>query len=96
MEKKISYLARDFQSIKDELINFSQKYYPELSDSFNDASVGSWFIDLISAVGDDLSYHTDRMYQETNLNSAQLRSSVLNAARLNGVKIPGVNSCSKV
>lgn len=89
MEKKINYLARDFQSIKNELINFSKKYYPELSDNFNDASVGSWFIDLMSAVGDDLSYHTDRMYQETNLDSAKLRSSVLNAARLNGVKILG-------
>jgi hypothetical protein len=89
MEKKINYLARDFQSIKGELINFTKKYYPELSDNFNDASVGTWFIDLLSAVGDDLSYHTDRMYQETNLDSAKLRSSVLNAARLNGVKIPG-------
>lgn len=89
MEKKINYLARDFQSIKGELINFSKKYYPELSDNLNDSSVGAWFIDLLSAVGDDLSYHTDRMYQETNLDSAKLRSSVLNAARLNGVKIPG-------
>lgn len=89
MEKKINYLARDFQNIKGELINFTKKYYPELTDSFNDASVGTWFIDLLSAVGDDLSYHTDRMYQETNLDSANLRSSVLNAARLNGVKIPG-------
>lgn len=89
MEKKINYLARDFQSIKSELINFTKKYYPEISDNLNDASVGSWLIDLLSAVGDDLSYHTDRMYQETNLDSAKLRSSILNAARLNGVKIPG-------
>ena len=89
MEKKINYLARDFEGIKGELMNFTKKYYPELVDSFNDASVGSWFIDLMSAVGDDLSYHTDRMYQETNLDSAKLRSSVLNAARLNGVKISG-------
>lgn len=89
MEKKINYLSRDFQSIKNELINFSKKYYPELTDNFNDASIGTWFIDLMSAVGDDLSYHTDRMYQETNLDSAKLRSSVLNAARLNGVKILG-------
>lgn len=92
MEKKINYLARDFKSIKKELINFSQKYYPELNDSLNDASVGSWLVDLMSAVGDDLSYHTDRMYQETNINSASLKSSILNMARLNGVKIPGAKS----
>ena len=39
MEKKINYLSRDFESIKSELIKFSQKYYPEISDNFNDASV---------------------------------------------------------
>ena len=89
MEKKINYLSRDFNSIKEELIKFSNRYYPELSDSFNDSSVGAWFIDLVSAVGDDLSYHTDRMYQETNIDSANLRSTIFNQARVNGFKIPG-------
>ena len=91
--KKINYLSRDFASIKDELIKFSNQYYPELADDFTDSSIGAWFIDLVSAVGDDLSYHTDRMYQETNLNSANLRSTLLNLARTNGVKIPGAK-CS--
>lgn len=89
MEKKINYLSRDFESIKNELINFSNKYYPELTHNFNDSSVGAWIIDLVSAVGDDLSYHTDRMFQETNINSSNLKSSALNNARANGVKIPG-------
>ena len=87
--KKINYLARDFESIKSELIKFSNQYYPELADDFNDSSIGAWFIDLVSDVGDSLSYHTDRMYQETNIDSANLRSSVLNQARANGLKIPG-------
>ena len=90
--KHINYLSRDFSSIKDELIKFSNKYYPELSDDFNDSSVGAWFIDLVSDVGDSLSYHTDRMYQETNIDSANLKSTVLNMARTNGFKIPGRKS----
>ena len=90
--KKINYLARNFDDVKNELIKFSNQYYPELSDDFNDSSVGAWFIDLVSAVGDDLSYHTDRMFQETNINSANLRSTLLNIARTNGVKIPGAKS----
>lgn len=90
--KKINYLSRTFEDIKGELIKFSNMYYPELADDFNDSSVGAWFIDLVSAVGDDLSYHTDRMYQETNIDSANLRSSVLNQARANGLKIPGRKS----
>ena len=32
MEKKINYLARNFEDIKSELINFSNKYYPEITD----------------------------------------------------------------
>lgn len=87
--KKINYLARTFSDYRSELINFSKKYYPELADDFNDSSVGAWFIDLISSVSDNLSYHIDRMYQETNPNSATLKSSVLSSARSNGLKIPG-------
>jgi hypothetical protein len=93
MEKKINYLSRTFADIKDELIKFSNQYYPEVADDFTDSSIGAWFIDLVSAVGDDLSYHTDRMYQETNINSANLRSTLLNLARTNGVKVPGAK-CS--
>lgn len=89
MKRKINYLSRDFESIKSELIKFSNRYYPELADDFNDSSVGAWFIDLVSDVGDMLSYHTDRVYQETNIDSATLKSSVLNKARANGLKIPG-------
>ena len=89
MEKKINYLNRSFENIKEELLKFSNQYYPELADDFNDSSVGAWFIDLVSAVGDDLSYHTDRIYQETNIDSANLSSTVYNMARTNGLKIPG-------
>lgn len=87
--KKINYLARNFDDYRSELIYFSNKYYPELSDNYDDSSVGSWFIDLVSAVGDNLSYHIDRMYQETNINSTNLKSTVLNIARTNGLKVPG-------
>ena len=89
MEKKIKYTARDFEAIKSELLAFSKKYYPELSDNWNDASIGAWLIDLVSSVGDSLNYNMDRIFQETNINSANSKSSVLNSARLNGVKIPG-------
>jgi len=89
MNKKINYLARTFDDYKSELINFSNKYYPNMATTFNDSSVGSWFIDLVSSVADNLSYHIDRMAQETNINSANLRSSVMNIARTNGFKIPG-------
>lgn len=46
-------------------------------------------LELNAAVGDMLSFHTDRMFQETQINYAQERSSVLSMARTFGLKIPG-------
>lgn len=88
-DKSINYMARNFDDFKSELISMSQKYYPMLADSFNDSSVGAWFIDLVSAVGDDLSYYIDRAYQETSIDSAMTRKTVLNIARTNGFNVPG-------
>ena len=89
MDKKINYINRDFQGIRNELEAFTKKYYPELAEEFDDSSIGSWIMDLMAAVGDSLSYHTDRVFQEQNINSANMESSIKKIARNNGVKIPG-------
>ena len=89
MDKKISYLNRTYSEYRDALIAMSQKYYPELATSFDDASVASWQIDLMADIADALSYHIDRVYQETNIDSAQEKASLYALARNNGVKIPG-------
>lgn len=87
--KKISYTERDFEGIRRDLINFTQQYYPELIQNFNDASVFSVLMDLNAAVADNLHFHIDRSVQETVLQYAQQRSSVFNIARTYGLKIPG-------
>lgn len=87
--RKISYTDRDFEGLRQDLINFTQQYYPELIDNFNDASVYSVFLDLNAAIGDNLHYHIDRSIQETVLQYAQQKSSIYNIARTYGLKIPG-------
>lgn len=87
--KKISYTERDFEGIRRDLINFTQQYYPELIQNFNDASVFSVLMDLNAAVADNLNFNIDRSVQETVLQYAQQRSSVFNIARTYGLKIPG-------
>ena len=88
-QRRISYTVRDFAAIRQELINYTRTYYPELIDNFNDASVFSVFLDLNAAVADNLHYHIDRSIQETVLQYAQQRSSIYNIARTYGLKIPG-------
>ena len=89
MEKRISYLNRTYDDFKSALIELSKKYYPDLTIDYSDASVASWLIDLNADASDALSYHIDRVFQETNLNSAQEANSLFNLARNNGFKVPG-------
>lgn len=87
--KKISYLSRNFEDYRASFLELLKNYYPEIANDFNDASIGSWLVDLIAAASDNLSYHIDRMYNETSVDSAQLKSSIYAMARTNGFKIPG-------
>jgi hypothetical protein len=88
-DRKINYFARNFLDVRTELFNFIKKYYPDIFADFNDASIGTMLVELNAAVGDMLSYHTDRMFQETQLDHAQERRSILNIARTLGLNVPG-------
>ena len=87
--RKISYTERDFEGLRQDLINYTEQYYPDLIDNFNDAAIFSVFLDLNAAIGDNLHYHMDRSIQETVLQYAQQKSSIFNIARTYGLKIPG-------
>jgi len=87
--RKISYTERDFEGLRNDLIDYTRQYYPDLIQNFNDASVFSVLMDLNAAIGDNLNFHIDRSIQETVLQYAQQRSSIFNIARTYGLKVPG-------
>jgi hypothetical protein len=85
----IGYTSRTFADIRSDLINMVRQYYPDIFNDFNDASVGMMILELNAAVGDMLSVNTDRMFQETQIDYAQEKKSVLSMARTFGLKVPG-------
>lgn len=89
MAQGINYTSRNFADIRTDLVNMVRQYYPDIFNDFNDASVGMMLLELNAAVGDMLSFNTDRMFQETQIDYAQQRQSVLSLARTFGLKIPG-------
>ena len=90
MAKKISYLSRDFNSCRSDLVNFIRQYYPEIMNDFNDSSVGMMLLEIQSAISDMLSYNTDRMFQETQIDYAQQSRSLMSLARTYGLKLPNL------
>lgn len=89
MSKKITYATRDFAGLREELVNLTRQYYPDLVKNTNDASIFSVLLDLNAAVADNLHFHIDRVWQETILDFAQQRQSLFHIAKTYGLRIPG-------
>jgi len=93
--KDISYVNRDFTSLKSELINFTKKYYPLSYKDFSDGSPGTIFIEQAAYVGDVLSYYIDQQFKESFIQLSNDRKNIINQARQLGYK-PKVTSASSV
>lgn len=89
MGKKITYATRDFAGLRQELVNLTKDYYPNLIKNTNDASIYSVLLDLNAAVADNLHFHIDRVWQETMLDFAQQRQSLFFIAKTYGIRLPG-------
>lgn len=92
----VNYTSRDFANIRTDLVNYVRQYYPDVFADFNDASVGMMLLELNAAVGDMLSYNTDRMFAETQIDYAQERKSILSIARTLGLKVPGKRASATI
>ena len=84
----IQYGSRTFGEIRTDLIALIRQMYPEVLSDFTDSSVGAMLIDLNAGVTNNLSINTDRAFQETQLEYAQQRASILNIAKNMGFNIP--------
>jgi hypothetical protein len=77
----IDYLAKDFDSFKRALEDYSSVAYPDWHERA-EADLGVVLLELMASVGDDLSYLQDRVSAEATLPTATQRRSVTRHARL--------------
>lgn len=77
----IDYLAKDFTSFRRALLDFSALRYPGWVER-SEADFGVMFAEILSAMGDDLSYLQDRVAAEAMLETATQRRSLVSLARL--------------
>ena len=84
--KDIKYLGRDFDSLKEGLVEFAKTYYPNTYNDFNEASPGMMFIEMAAYVGDVLNYYIDSQFKESMLMHATERRNILSIAAAMGYK----------
>ncbi len=88
----IDYTSRDFDSIRDDLINYTKRYYPDTFKDFSEASFGSLMLDTVAYVGDIMSFYLDYQVNENFLDTASEYSNVLRLAKQMGYKFTGAQS----
>tara|TARA_R110002012_G_scaffold287564_1_gene479980 strand:- start:2625 stop:4418 length:1794 start_codon:yes stop_codon:yes gene_type:complete len=90
----INYSARDFDSIKNELVQYARRYYPETFRDFNDASFGALMLDMVSYIGDNLSFYLDYQANESFFDTATERSNIIRHAKQMGFRYVGSPSAT--
>ena len=84
----VNYTSKDFNSIKNDLIEYTKSYFPNTYKDFNETSPGMMLIELSSYVGDVLSYYIDYNYKENLLSTATEKRNVRRLAEFLGYKTP--------
>jgi hypothetical protein len=82
----ITYVSKDFSTIKSDLVEYTKAYFPDTYKDFNETSPGMMLIELASYVGDVLSYYIDYNYKENVLATATERRNVQRLAEFMGYK----------
>jgi hypothetical protein len=85
----INYTSRDFNSIKNDLIEYAKRYYPENYKDFNEASFGSLMTDIVAYTGDILSFYTDYSVNEAFIDSSLEYNNVIRHGRPLGYRFRG-------
>jgi hypothetical protein len=82
----IRYTSRDFNSIKQDLVEYAKRYYPDTFQDFSEASFGALMVDTVAYVGDILSFYLDYQANECFLDSAVEYNNVIRLGKQLGYK----------
>lgn len=91
----IQYTDKNFNNLKNQLVEYAKNYFPDTYNDFSPASPGMMFIDMAAYVGDILSFYQDSQLQETFLQYAQDPGNLYAMAYMMGYR-PKVSTASSV
>ena len=71
LERDIRYIDRDFNTLRNNLIQYSKTYFPNTYNDFTETSTGMLFMEMAAYVGDVMSFYLDNQIQETFIQKAR-------------------------
>ena len=92
-DKDVKYLSKDYNSFKNQLMEFAEVYFPDNFNDFSEGNPGMMFLEMAAYVGDVLSFYTDTQLRESFLLLAQEEENLYNLSYAMGYK-PKVTSAA--
>jgi len=89
--KTRSYLNKDFDSLRADLLRYVKSYFPDRIQDFSEASVGGMFLDMAAYAGDVSAYYLDHQFRELSVDTAVETKNIQNLLRMAGVKVVGAS-----
>ena len=89
--KDTTYLNRDFESFRNELIRYARVHYGDTILDFSEASLAGMFVDMAAYVGDIMSFYQDHQFNELSLETAVEERNIERLIRSAGVEISGAS-----
>tara|TARA_Y100000114_G_scaffold45777_1_gene41449 strand:+ start:27 stop:1868 length:1842 start_codon:yes stop_codon:yes gene_type:complete len=86
VRRNINYINKDFNTFRNQLINYSQTYFPSTYTDFTNTSVGMMFIEQAAYIGDVLSFYMDNQIQENFVQYARQTDNLYDLAYMYGYK----------
>jgi len=85
----INYTNREFESIRNDLLEIAERFYSDSFQDFSEASFGAIMVDSVAYVADQLSFYLDYNVNESFLDTAYQFDNVLRHGRILGYKYQG-------
>lgn len=89
LQRKRSYLNRDFGDFRLELLRYANTYFKDKIQDFSEASMGGMFLDMAAYVGDNMSFYLDHQFKELNPATVVEAQNIEAMVRNAGIKIMG-------
>jgi hypothetical protein len=85
----IDYTHREFNTIRGDLLQIAERFYPDTFQDFSEGSFAAIMTDMVAYVGDQLSFYLDYNVNEAFLDTAYQYDNVLRHGRALGYKYTG-------
>ncbi len=85
----INYTNRDYETIREDLTQIAERFYPDTFQDFSEASFGAMMLDAVAYVGDQLSFYLDYNVNEAFLDTSYQLNNIIRHGRVMGYKNSG-------